>query len=214
METKDGVTVQRLQQLTLNARGHASCRLHGRTRAHAGSTFQPHLAVHLLEHVKLSGFIRPVMRIVAVVPVRHHPPALERSLLARYRLFCKRPCWRGGGKKGTSFTFGRCYNGIWEKGGCPREHIDVGGFVGATDARGGGAVTEDAAASSTSLPVAAPAQMCEASETQGSQADAASGRFASASPFCLICSGVRLLVLTSPSAFSSIGRPWQSQPGT
>lgn len=49
-----------------------------------------HLAMHLLENFQLSSFVHPMMCIVAVVPVCHHPPALESSLLTRYGLFCKR----------------------------------------------------------------------------------------------------------------------------
>lgn len=33
-------------------------------------------------------------------------------------------------------------------------------------------------------------------------------------PFRLICRGLRPLVPNSPRAFSSMGKPWQSQPGT
>lgn len=51
--------------------------------------------MHLLEDFQLSGLIGPIIRVVALVPVCHHPPALESSLLTSYDLLCKRPCWMG-----------------------------------------------------------------------------------------------------------------------
>lgn len=55
-----------------------------------------HLAVHLLKDVQLSSLIGPVICVIALVPVCHHPPALEGSLLTSYGPLCKRPCWMGG----------------------------------------------------------------------------------------------------------------------
>lgn len=54
-----------------------------------------HLAVHLLEHFQLGSLIGPIKRVVALVPVCHHPPSLESSLLTSYGLLCKCPCWIG-----------------------------------------------------------------------------------------------------------------------
>lgn len=54
-----------------------------------------HLVVHLLENFQLSCLIGPVIRVVALVPVSHHPPALESSLLTSYGLLSKRPRWMG-----------------------------------------------------------------------------------------------------------------------
>lgn len=50
-----------------------------------------HLAVHLLEDLELSSLIGPVKGVVALVPVSHHPPALESSLLTADGSFCKLP---------------------------------------------------------------------------------------------------------------------------
>lgn len=49
-----------------------------------------HLVVHLLENFKLRRLIGPIIRVVALVPVGHHPPALESSLLTSYGLLSKR----------------------------------------------------------------------------------------------------------------------------
>lgn len=52
-----------------------------------------HLAVHFLENLQLSSLIGPIVSVVALVPVSHHPPALESSLLTGYGPLCKLPRW-------------------------------------------------------------------------------------------------------------------------
>ena len=50
--------------------------------------------MHLLEDLELCRLVGPVKCVVALVPVRHDPPALEGGLLAGDRPLCKLSGWR------------------------------------------------------------------------------------------------------------------------
>ncbi len=85
-----------------------------------------HLAVHLLEDFQLSSLIGPVIRVVALVPVSHHAPALESSLLTSNGPLCKLPRWMGWTQHiraavnliGLMFIqlFVRLYLSVWSAG--------------------------------------------------------------------------------------------------
>lgn len=52
-----------------------------------------YLLMHFAEDIQLFCFVSPIRRVIAVLPVRHHPPSNKRRLLLLYGFFCKCLCW-------------------------------------------------------------------------------------------------------------------------